>query len=321
MLPDTIRFTKMSAGGNDFVCIDNTSGTYNALLASPALSSVVRAICRRGLGVGADGVVFGCERGDGHGVDIVARFFEPDGSEARLCGNGTACFCYWCLAERVLDGREITILTAAGTARARPNDDDCSRIRVCVPQPHSLKLHRRVKACGRMWTVHTLDTGVPHGVVFVHDVDTVQVVHCGAPIRRHTEFAPEGINVNFTQVVDVGRLRVRTFEFGVEDETLACGTGSTAAAIVATILRGWPYGKPDNGEPVLVDVRGGETLCIWFTLKDDGIITDVCLETRARAIYDGVLRFELHRELNLELGSLEKIQPILVAPTAAEAPL
>ncbi len=304
LLPDVVVFTKMTAAGNDFICIDNTRGEYDRLLASPGLREVVRTLCRRGLCVGADGVIFACARGNGEGVDIVARFLEPDGSEARLCGNGTACFAYWCLAENLVPGPRVNILTAAGTAQACPNSEDCSRIRVCVPRPHSLQLGREVRAGGRAWQVHTIDTGVPHAVLFVHDVDRVDVGHWGPLIRHHPAFADVGgVNANFAQTLGVGRLKVRTFEFGVEAETLACGTGSTAAAIVAALSQGWPEPYTSGQEPVLVDVRGGETLRIWFTHRPDGTFADVCLETRARSIYNGILRSELVHELRLRLST------------------
>jgi diaminopimelate epimerase len=298
LLPKTVMFTKMTAGGNDFVCIDNTRGDYEALLKSPSWPEFVRTVCRRGLCVGADGVIVACGQGSGQGIDIVARFLEPDGSEARLCGNGTACFAYWCLTENLVSGPKVDILTAAGTAQARPNPDDCSRIRVCVPNPQNLVLGRQIMACKRTWTVHTLDTGVPHAVVFVRDVARVDVSRCGAAIRHHEAFrAVGGVNANFVQVLAVGHLRVRTFEFGVEAETLACGTGSTAAAIIAAITRQWPAAYTSGTEPVLVEVRGEETLRIWFTLDPQKGLSDVCLETRARAIYTGILRPEFVHEL------------------------
>ncbi len=298
LLPDTVMFTKMTAGGNDFICIDNTRGEYDALLKSPGLADIVRTLCRRGLCVGADGVIVAGGQGSGQGIDIIARFLEPDGSEARLCGNGTACFAYWCLTEGLARGPKVDILTAAGTAQACPNDDDCSRIRVCVPNPRNLQLGQRIRACSRPWTVHTIDTGVPHAVIFVRDVNTMDVGRCGAAIRRHDAFAAMGgVNANFTQILAVGHLRVRTFEFGVEAETLACGTGSTAAAIVAAITHHWPAAYSHGQEPVLVDVRGEDTLRIWFTLRPDGGFADVCLEARARAIYTGILRLELVHEL------------------------
>jgi diaminopimelate epimerase len=302
LLPDVVMFTKMTAGGNDFICVDNTRGEYDRLLRSPGLREFVRTLCRRGLCVGADGVIFACGQGSGQGVDIVARFLEPDGSEARLCGNGTACFAYWCLTENLVKGPKVDILTAAGTAQACPNDDDCSRIRVCVPNPHSLRLDQEISACGRTWHVSTLNTGVPHAVVFVRDVEQVDVGRCGAALRHHAAFAEVGgVNANFAQVLGVGHLKVRTFEFGVEAETLACGTGSTAAAIVAALSRQWPARFLAGSDPVLVDVRGGETLRIWFTCKPDGGIVDVCLETRARSIYTGILRSELVHEIRLGL--------------------
>lgn len=302
-LPETIRFTKMTAGGNDFVCVDNTEGRYDALLHSPHLPRVIQALCRRGLSIGADGVIVACEKGSGDGIDIVARFLEPDGTEARLCGNGTACFTFWCLTERLVRGPEVDILTAAGTAQASPNPEDCARIRVCVPNPRGLKLDRTIEACGREWTVHTLDTGVPHGVIFVDDLSNVDVARCGAAIRHHEAFkAVGGINVNFTQVLGEGHIRVRTFEFGVEAETLACGTGSTAAAIVTSVLRGWPHHHAQGDEPVHVEVKGNETLRIWFTVNDDDSVVDVCFENRARAIYDGTVRYEMMLEIRQLLG-------------------
>ena len=302
MLPDKIHFTKMSAGGNDFICIDNTEGVYDELLSSPHLPHVIEALCRRGLCVGADGVIFACERGSGAGIDIVARFLEPDGSEARLCGNGTACFTYWCLDAGLVPGPEVDILTAAGAAHAYPNTEDGSRIRVCVPNPRGLELGRRISAAGRSWNVHTIDTGVPHAVIFVRHVDRVDVARIGPLIRHHEAFeAMGGVNVNFTQILAEGHIRIRTFEFGVEAETLACGTGSAAAAIISSVIKDWPHRHARGNEPILVDVRGNETLKIWFTVNDDHSVVDVCLETRARAIYDGTCRYELLRELLREM--------------------
>ena len=292
-LPQTVQFTKVNAGGNDFICIDNTSGIYSELLESDHLPGFVRALCRRGLAVGADGVIFACETGAGGGVDIVARFMEPDGSEARLCGNGTACFAYWCLERGLVPGPEIHILTAAGTAQARPDPARPHRITVCVPNPRSLELCVDIWINREMRRVHLLDTGVPHAVAFVDDVDDVDVRVKGSAIRHHERFREMGgVNVNFTQVLEVGTIKVRTFEFGVEAETLACGTGSTAAAIVAAVLLEWPGKYLDGSEPVRVQVRGGETLRIWFRCGEGNVFTDTCLETGARPVYEGSLRHE-----------------------------
>lgn len=292
-LPETIQFTKLNAGGNDFICIDNTTGIYTELLESPHLSAFVRALCRRGLAVGADGVIFAGERGNGQGIDIVARFMEPDGSEARLCGNGTACFAYWCLDRGLVTGPDISILTAAGTAQAKPDPGQSHRITVCVPNPRNLELCVDISIQRELKRVHILDTGVPHAVVFVDDLEGVDVLREGGAIRWHERFqAMGGVNVNFTQVIDEGQIAVRTFEFGVENETLACGTGSTAAAIVSAILMEWPEKYLTGEEPVSVRVRGGETLRIWFRRGPDQVFTDTCLETGARPVFEGTLRGE-----------------------------
>lgn len=291
-LPETIQFTKLNAGGNDFICIDNTTGIYSELLESPHLSTFVQALCQRGLAVGADGVIFACERGDGQGIDIVARFMEPDGSEARLCGNGTACFAYWCLDLGLVPGPEIRILTAAGTAQAKPDPGQSHRITVCVPNPRNLELCVDISIQRELKRVHLLDTGVPHAVVFVDDLEGVDVLREGGAIRWHERFQPAGVNVNFTQVRGEGQIAVRTFEFGVENETLACGTGSTAAAILSAMLMEWPQKYLNGEEPVSVQVRGGETLRIWFHCSPDRVFTDTCLETGARPVYEGTLRGE-----------------------------
>ncbi len=297
MLPENIKFTKLSAGGNDFICLDNTTGEYTELMASEFLGAFVSKLCARGLSVGADGIIVACEVAKGGGIDIIARFLEPDGSEAELCGNGTACFSYWAVTAGLVPGPEVKILTAAGTAIARLHEEDKGWVRVCVPNPQNLQLNIKLKVKDSVWDIHYLEAGVPHVVAFVEDIQEVDVFHWGPKIRWHEAFQPRGVNVNFVQILDVGHIAIRTFEFGVEDETLACGTGSAAAAIIASIYHNWPDKYRTAQEPVKVSVRGGETLKISFVQKPDNQIVDVCLETRARAIYDGQLRKEIMAEL------------------------
>lgn len=297
MLPERISFTKLSAGGNDFICLDNTMGAFDPVLASSHFTDFVRRLCQRGLSVGADGVIMACGLGDPGGVDIVARFLEPDGSEAELCGNGTACFTYWAITRGLVPGPHVTILTAAGTASGQLDAADHGRVRVCVPDPTDLRQDIEIELEGKPWRLDYVHTGVPHAIVFVDDVAAVDVPRWGGAIRRHPLFQPRGVNANFVEIKAAGHLIIRTFEFGVEAETLACGTGSAAAAIVASLRLGWPQSHRRGEEPVLVDVRGGETLRIWFTVHDDRSISDVCLQTRARAIYDAELRPEFMVEL------------------------
>ena len=295
-LPEEIRFSKLTAGGNDFVCLDNTGGAFAALLRSPHLPEFVRRVCRRGLGVGADGVVV-ASRSPTDATDIQARFFEPDGSEAELCGNGTACFTFWAADKGLLANRRARIHTAAGTARGRVDSFEKDRVHVCIPDPHGLAMDLAVEAKGRPWVVHYIDTGVPHVVTFVEGLDRLDVAHWGPGLRHHPRFQPRGVNANFVQVLDVGHLAMRTFEFGVEAETLACGTGAAASAIVSTLRLNWPEAYRRGEEATDVQVRGGETLAVRFIGDADCGITSVCLATRIRAIYDGRFRDEFMAEL------------------------
>ncbi len=296
-IPAEINFTKLTAAGNDFVCIDNCGGGFDPLLASPGLPSFVRAVCRRGLGVGCDGLIFAGPLGNGAGVDICARFFEPDGTETELCGNGTACFTYWAITSGLVSKREVKILTAAGTATGKLNDDEPGRVCVCVPEPQDMQAGLELEIKGEPWWLDYIVTGVPHAVAYVENLEQLDVSHWGPGIRRHPHFQPRGVNANFVQILDVGRLAVRTFEYGVEAETLACGTGSAAAAILSCLRYGWPEPYRSHEKPVEVMVRGGEVLKVWFCgAPGSPTVTDVCLETRVRAMYDGRLRAEFIAE-------------------------
>ncbi|MBT3380400.1 MAG: diaminopimelate epimerase [Lentisphaerae bacterium] len=296
-IPWNISFSKLAAGGNDFICLDNTAGKLDVPLHPDNLPAFVRALCRRGLAIGADGVIVGCDLGNGGGIDIVARFLEPDGSEAELCGNGTACFTLWAIENEIVSGPEVKILTAAGTAVGRVVDVEDGRVRVCVPNPRDLQFGIDLEVKGEVWQLDYIQTGVPHAIAFVDRLDRLDVDHWGTGIRHHDHFQPRGVNANFVQVFEPGHIGVRTFEFGVEDETLACGTGSAAAAIVSALRFRWPDSYRTGDTPVRVDVRGGETLLVWFVCSEGDQITDVCLETRARPIYSGVCAAEFAAEL------------------------
>lgn len=287
------EFTKLTAAGNDFVCFDNTGGAYTALLASPALPEFIRRVCRRGLGVGADGVIFASRCASHPQAHVEARFLEPDGSEAELCGNGTACFTQWVGDTGLVTTPEVVIATVAGTARGKRLPGlPPGRVRVCIPEPRQLQLRVPVEVAGQVQELATVITGVPHAVLYVEGLEGCDVAGLGRLIRWHPAFQPRGINVNFTQVLEPGHIAVRTFEFGVEAETLACGTGSASAAIVSVLRLGWKGQYCCGGAPVLVDVRGGETLKVWFELQADHSVAGVCLETRVRTVYTATLAAE-----------------------------
>ncbi len=286
--PATMEFVKLSGSGNDFICIDNRSGRYDSIMDCPGRTGHFAAsLCHRGTGVGADGVIFAIAPEIEGVSDIGARFFEADGSETELCGNGTACFAHWSISAGFVPDRELRILTPAGVVLAQ--NIDGSYVRVCIPTPEDILTDVEVDVDGRTWTCDTVIVGIPHAVTYVDDVSALDVARWGAAIRRHELFAPKGINANFVQILGEGRIAVRTFEYGVEGETLACGTGSSASAILTAIREGWgpPYSTGEKA--VLVQTQSGDVLRVCFTLEGETDVADVCLETIVRFVYTGVL--------------------------------
>jgi diaminopimelate epimerase len=297
---DPIPFAKLSGAGNDHVCLDGRDGRYDALLASPErVGHFARTLCHRGLGIGADGVIFALRPGrEGQG-DLGARFFEPDGTEAELCGNGTACFVRWVMENRWVRGEVVRIVTPAGIVRGRRSDGDY--VRVCIPEPRDIQTDVEVVAAGQPCRCDVAITGVPHAVLYMDDIQRVDMGRLAPAIRHHERFQPRGMNVNFVQVLGEGHLAVRTFEFGVEGETLACGTGSATAALLAGVRHKWPADYFNMTRPVLVDVRSGDTLRVYLQHDAEGRARHVCLETVVRFLYRGTLHPQMAaRALGLE---------------------
>ncbi|MBM4034022.1 MAG: diaminopimelate epimerase [Planctomycetes bacterium] len=291
-MPTPIRFAKLSGSGNDHICMDNRGGRFDELLASPERAGhFVRTLCQRGLGVGADGLIFVGLPKNPNEADIAVHHFDPDGTEAELCGNGSACLVRWAIDSRWVPANEVRMETPSGSVRGRIDADGYTH--VCIPEPRDLATGIRLTAAGRRWTLDYAVTGTPHVVAYVDDAEGVDVARWGAAIRRHKRFAPRGANVNFTQVLGVGELAVRTFEFGVEAETLACGTGCTTAALMAARRSRWPSDYGCGGEPVRVRVHSGDILKVQLLAEDDGTIAKACLESVVRFLYHG----RLHREL------------------------
>ena len=154
-------------------------------------------------------------------------------------------------------------------------------VTVNLTPPVDLRLNQRVPLTSGLQTIHSLDTGVPHAVLFVPDADKAMVLELGPEIRRHPHFAPRGTNVNFVQVLGPGRIRVRTFERGVEGETLACGTGVTASALISARVHQF-------ASPVKVQVQGGDELEVSFTDRD-GHFSEVSLTGPAEFAFEGRL--------------------------------
>ncbi len=258
----------MNGAGNDFVLIDNRSRQMELLPAQ-----IVR-ICDRHKGVGADGVIILVPCASGK-ADWAWDFYNSDGSSAEMCGNGARCFARFVRRLTGGDG-PISFETRAGVITAHFKGND---VTVNLTPPRDLKLRQQVPLALGVAKISSFDTGVPHAVLFVPDADKAMVTLLGAEIRNHPHFAPKGTNVNFVQVLGPGRIRVRTYERGVEGETLACGTGVTASALITAELRAYP-------SPVLVQVQSGDTLEISFE-RANGQFTQVGLTGPADFVFEG----------------------------------
>lgn len=249
-----LPFVKMNGAGNDFVVLDNRAG-------NPALDRAALAqLCDRHRGVGADGVLV-VEPPAGAGADFRMRYYNADGGEAEMCGNGARCFARFAstldVAGRGASGGrgQLTFETPAGLIRARIEGEE---VALDMSDPRDGADCGELRAAGQTWRVAFFDTGVPHAVVLAADLESVDVPGLGAALRHHERFAPRGTNVDFVQTLGPREIAIRTFERGVEAETLACGTGCVAAALAHAEVSGLA------GGPVAVRVRGGETLRIGF---------------------------------------------------------
>jgi len=273
---DRVPFVKMSGSGNDFILIDHRFGGLDETV----LKRLITGICRRRLSVGADGVIL-IEASQT--ADFRWRFFNADGSTAEMCGNGARCAARFAHQQGIC-GRDMRFETGAGIIAAQVNG---ARVRVRLTDPHGLLLEVPVEIRGEALTLSRINTGVPHAVLSVPEVADVDVPVLGREIRFHPQFAPEGVNANFICREPSGGIALRTYERGVEGETLACGTGAVAGALVAASR----YGLDS---PVRVLTRGGDTLTVFFRPVDGGF-RDIQQEGEARLIYSGVLSPEAWR--------------------------
>jgi diaminopimelate epimerase len=264
----------MSGSGNDFIIIDNRAGQWNHLQ-----SDFVKAACARTTGIGADGLIF---IEPSRTSDFVWRFYNSDGSQAEMCGNGGRCAARVAFL-RGIAGQDLQFETIAGVVRAQVRG---SRVKIQLPPPANLALNRPIPIDGASLLVHSITVGVPHVVHFVKDIEAVSVKALGAKLRFHDMFKPAGTNANFVVMTAKNTLKVRTYERGVEDETLACGTGSVASALVACAI-----GKAVS--PVSVQTRGGEILKV-YTEQSKPPFKNVYLEGETRVICNGELWDEVY---------------------------
>jgi diaminopimelate epimerase len=264
-------FHKMHGAGNDFVLFDDRDGTF------PATDSEwLAGLAARKTGVGCDGIILVQKSAE---ADFRMRFFNPDGMEAEMCGNGARCVARLAM-EIGAAPAVMTIETASGTIGAEVR---ANRVLLHMTPPTDWRMDRELLLDGQTIAYNYVNTGVPHVVVKTDNLDECDVATLGAGIRYHDGFFPAGANADFIIVTGPRSLRIRTYERGVEAETLACGTGIVAAALVA--------GRLGNvTPPVSVTAAAGDVLEVDYRL-DGGVATGVSLLGPAAHVFEGVLQY------------------------------
>jgi len=264
-----VEFIKMSASGNDFILVDNRAGELYQKHRD--INDFVVKICRRHHSVGSDGLILIQES---RNADFCWRFFNADGSEANMCGNGGRCAARFAFIKGIA-GEKMAFETGAGIIKA---EIEGVKVKLQLTTPTDLKLDYSIKLENKEIFINSVNTGVPHAVLLSDDIDHVPVEELGRIIRFHAAFGEKGTNVDFVKVIDKTNLVLRTYERGVEAETYACGTGAVASGVILKE-------KGLIESPVNILTKGGETLKVYV---DD----EVYLEGDTKIIYVGLLNDE-----------------------------
>lgn len=266
------QFWKMNGAGNDFVVFDNRDQSLDFS------KEKIAQICNRQRGVGGDGLLM-VEPAQNGAADFRMRYYNADGGEAEMCGNGARCFARFV---NLLNDNQLettSFETIAGVIGAEFFGDE---VRIELSEPFDQQTGVELDLDGEQFTVHSINTGVPHAVVFVDDLEKIDIVRFGSAIRYHQHFSPAGTNANFVEKKSDGSIAIRTYERGVEGETLACGTGMVACAIFHHELNG-------ASTPVQVSVAGGETLEVGFQKNEAENYQKVTLLGPAQFTFEGSL--------------------------------
>lgn len=270
----TIPFFKMSGSGNDFILVDNRHGVFKNFKGRK-LNRFAAAVCTHRLSVGGDGLILIERAAHPRTAHFRWRLFNADGTEAELSGNGGRCAARFAYLKKIAPAKMV-FETLAGTIRAEIKG---TQVKIQMPRPHSLRMDVKVPVRDKTYLGHFLNTGVPHTVLFVDDPAAVEVVPLGRAIRHHELFRPAGTNVNFATIQTPRLVKMRTYERGVEDETLACGTGAVATALIAGAL-----GRGQS--PMTLRQQSGMALRVYYRW-DGRNFSDVFLEGDARLVYAG----------------------------------
>jgi diaminopimelate epimerase len=264
-----LRFTKMNGAGNDFILFDNRTGSIDLD------RNQITQLCDRHRGIGADGILL-LEKPTNR-ADFRMRYFNADGGEAEMCGNGARCFARFANEVGGQKGK-ISFETPAGVISAELKGD---LVTLRMTEPTDLRLNVDLPMAAENKTVHFINSGVPHVVIPVAKVDDADVRREGAAIRHHKMFSPNGTNVNFIEKRGPNKIAIRTYERGVEDETLACGTGIVASALIFAA-------SEKSSSPITVLAKGGDELQVGFEKSVDRF-RNVTLTGPAEFVFEGAI--------------------------------
>jgi diaminopimelate epimerase len=265
-----IPFARMHGSGNDFVVVDDRAGRLR-----PHRQALARTLCDRRRGLGGDGLVLLSNGAAGH---VVMSYVNADGMDGEMCGNGAGCAVRRAWELNLFAGSETILDTDAGAVGAKLNG---FRVTMTMTDPRDERLNLSIPTSEGTLLGHYIDTGVPHVVLFVENVAQVNLAELGPEIRRHSLF-PRGSNVNWAAKVAENTFRMRTYERGVEAETLSCGTGATAIALIAYRLG---LAKP----PVEIGASGGGVLEIQFDESPAGPLRNVRTTVEVERIAEGTI--------------------------------
>jgi len=275
-----IQFTKMSGAGNDFVVVDNRSNIIQDRL------KFAQQVCNRRLGIGADGLLL---VENSSLADFTMRYFNADGSDGGMCGNGGRCIAQFSFLTKVVSTNKFKFDCLDYIYNAFVESD--GSVKLNMKNPLGIRFNEVIAVNGIDLNTHFINTGSPHCIIFLDenptlaiDLESVEVVKFGREIRYKLDLYPKGTNVNFVSVRSSNSITVRTYERGVEDETLACGTGSIGSAIMSSLVQ-------KTIQPINVRVRSGEVLEVTFSKKASDEITNVTLKGNAKVTFKG--EFEL----------------------------
>lgn len=273
-----VEFYKLQASGNDFILLDNLNVKNKP--SATFYRKFAKKYCSRKLGIGADGLLV---IEPSKKASFKMRIFNADGSEARMCGNGACSVGLWAHTRKK---KNINFETEAGIIKVKIEGKGKSvRVKIKTSLPFGLRMDLPLSGC--KMKVNFINTGVPHAVIFVEGLGKIDIDKIGRKVRFHKQFKPAGTNVNFVEIKGKNSLSIRTYERGVEAETLACGTGAIASAIISWFKLN-PRLRTKKAASISVKTKSGDVLKVTFDVGRK--ISNVWLEGEAYLVYKGEVK-------------------------------